>query len=89
MEVQAKKEDVGRQFRQNGEEADLASPRHALSQVGLQFGRANAKSAGHIHRISKLGSSVDDEGERLGDDDDLTVSAEVEMRVDWGQGGGT
>ena len=47
------------------------------------------QSVGHIHRISKLGSSVDDDGERLGEDDDLAVSAEAEMRVDWGQGGGT
>ena len=44
----------------------------------------STQSVGHIHRISKLGSSVDDDGERLGDDDDLTASAEVEMRVDYG-----
>ena len=86
MKVQAKKEALGDDSDKTAKKLIwlLRDTPFLSSAFNLE---EPTQSAGHIDRISKLISSVDDDGERLGDDDDLTVSAEVEMRVDWGQGG--
>merc|ERR1712107_378704 len=44
--------------------------------------------AGHIHRMTKLGLSIDDDDEGLGDDDDLPPLEEVECRRRGIQDGG-
>ena len=55
---------------------------HIFVDFGIQFGRADAVCGTHSPVLIKLGLSIDDDDDGLGDDDDLPPLEEVEGAAD-------